>query len=135
MNNNFGYDLPKRMHPEFSKLVQAKCEELGRELIPKELFEVFEKNYLEHKQKYVLSSRKIYEESENGNDYVHFKGKMKINGNEEVSLSGVGNGPIDAFFNAIKRSVLTSTSSSHTVSTQFLRVLTQRLFHISNSKA
>ena len=103
MNNNFGYDLPKRMHPEFSKLVQAKCEELGRELIPKELFEVFEKNYLEHKQKYVLSSRKIYEESENGNDYVHFKGKMKINGNEEVSLSGVGNGPIDAFFNAIKK--------------------------------
>ena len=103
MNNNFGYDLPKRMHPEFSKLVQAKCEELGRELIPKELFEVFEDNYLEHKQKYVLSSRKIYEESENGNDYVHFKGKMKINGNEEVSLSGVGNGPIDAFFNAIKK--------------------------------
>ena len=103
MNNNFGYDLPKRMHPEFSKLVQAKCEEFGRELIPKELFEVFEKNYLEHKQKYVLSSRKIYEESENGNDYVHFKGKMKINGNEEVSLSGVGNGPIDAFFNAIKK--------------------------------
>ena len=103
MNNNFGYDLPKRMHPEFSKLVQAKCVELGRELIPKELFEVFEKNYLEHKQKYVLSSRKIYEESENGNDYVHFKGKMKINGNEEVSLSGVGNGPIDAFFNAIKK--------------------------------
>ena len=103
MNNNFGYDLPKRMHPEFSKLVQAKCEELGRELIPKELFEVFEKNYLEHKQKYVLSSRKIYEESENGNDYVHFKGKMKIDGNEEVSLNGVGNGPIDAFFNAIKK--------------------------------
>jgi 2-isopropylmalate synthase len=134
MNNNFGYDLPKRMHPEFSKLVQAKCEELGRELIPKELFEVFEKNYLEHKQKYVLSSRKIYEESENGNDYVHFKGKMKINGNEEVSLSGVGNGPIDAFFNAIKK-VLTSMSSSHTVSTQFLRVPTQRLFHISNSKS
>ena len=50
-----------------------------------------------------VSSRKIYEESENGNDYVHFKGKMKINGNEEVSLSVVGNGPIDAFFNAIKK--------------------------------
>lgn len=90
--------------PNFQNLFQAKCEELGRELIPKELFEMFEKNYLEHKQKYVLSSRKIYEESENGNDYVHFQGQMmKINGNEEVSLSGVGNGPIDAFFNAIKK--------------------------------
>jgi len=103
MSHNFGYDLPKKMHPEFSKLVQAKCEELGRELIPKELFEVFSENYLETKQKYALTKRKIYEESENGNDYVHFKGKMTIDGTDEVVLSGVGNGPIDAFFNAIKQ--------------------------------
>lgn len=103
MSHNFGYDLPKKMHPEFSKLVQKKCEELGRELIPKELFEVFSENYLETKQKYALTKRKIYEESENGKDYVHFKGKMTINGTDEVVLSGVGNGPIDAFFNAIKQ--------------------------------
>lgn len=103
MSHNFGYDLPKKMHPEFSKLVQAKCEELGRELIPKELFEVFSENYLETKQKYALTKRKIYEESENDKDYVHFKGKMTIDGTDEVALSGVGNGPIDAFFNAIKQ--------------------------------
>lgn len=103
MSHNFGYDLPKKMHPEFSKLVQAKCEELGRELIPKELFEVFSENYLETKQKYALTKRKIYEESEDGKDYVHFKGKMTIDGTDEVALSGVGNGPIDAFFNAIKQ--------------------------------
>lgn len=103
MSHNFGYDLPKKMHPEFSKLVQKKCEELGRELIPKELFEVFSENYLEVNQKYALTKRKIYEESESGKDYVHFKGKMTINGADEVTLSGVGNGPIDAFFNAIKK--------------------------------
>lgn len=103
MSHNFGYDLPKKMHPEFSKLVQRKCEELGRELIPKELFEVFSENYLETKQKYALTKRKIYEESENGKDYVHFKGKMTIDGADEVVLSGIGNGPIDAFFNAIKQ--------------------------------
>lgn len=103
MSHNFGYDLPKKMHPDFSKLVQAKCEELGRELIPKELFEVFSENYLETKQKYALTKRKIYEESEDGKDYVHFKGKMTIDGTDEVALSGVGNGPIDAFFNAIKQ--------------------------------
>ncbi len=102
MSNTFGYDLPKRMHPEFSKLVQAKCEELERELIPKELYEVFEKNYLEHPMKYRLTRRKIYEESENGRDYVHFKGRMKIDDDSEVILQGTGNGPIDAFFNALK---------------------------------
>ncbi len=102
MSNNFGYDLPKRMHPEFSRLVQAKCEELERELIPKELYEVFEQNYLKHPMKYKLTSRKIYEESENGKEYVHFKGKMLIDGENEVRLSGIGNGPIDAFFHALK---------------------------------
>ena len=81
MSNNFGYDLPKRMHPEFSKLVQAKCEALERELIPKEL---------------------IYEESEFGKDYVHFKGRMKLDDGTELKLQGTGNGPIDAFFNALK---------------------------------
>ena len=103
MSNNFGYDLPKRMHPEFSKLVQAKCEELERELIPKELFEVFEDNYLNHPMKYRLKSRKIYEECDGDRDYVHFRGKMVIDGNNEVGLYGTGNGPIDAFFIALKK--------------------------------
>ncbi len=84
------------------KLVQAKCEALERELIPKELFEVFEQNYLEHPMKYTLTRRKIYEESEYGKDYVHFKGRMKIDDGSEIKLQGTGNGPIDAFFNALK---------------------------------
>lgn len=102
MHHTFGYDMPKAMHPEFSKLVQKECEDLGRELIPNELLKVFEDNYLNIPQKYELISRKVYEESENGKDYVHFKGKMKIDGDRVVSLNGVGNGPIDAFFKALE---------------------------------
>ena len=102
MSHHFGYDLPKRMHPEFSRLVQKKCEELERELVPKELMEVFAQNYLEHPMKYALTRRKIYEESESGRDYVHFKGRMRIDGGSEVQLQGTGNGPIDAFFHALQ---------------------------------
>ena len=102
MNHTFGYDMPKRMHPEFAKLVQKKCEELERELIPKELLDVFEENYLNIKQKYELVNHKVYEESENDKHYVHFKGKMKIDGSDIVTLNGVGNGPIDAFFKALE---------------------------------
>lgn len=102
MNHSFGYDLPKKMHPEFSSLVQAECEKLGRELIPKELFKVFEDNYINHKKKYNIIEHKVYEESNNGKDYVHFRGKLKIDGSDIVTLSGTGNGPVDAFFNALK---------------------------------
>lgn len=102
LNHNFGYDMPKKMHPEFSNLVQAECERLGRELIPKELFEVFEAHYLNCKMKYEIIEHKVYEESSNGKEYVHFRGKLKIGGEDVVTISGIGNGPIDAFFNALK---------------------------------
>lgn len=46
MQNNFGYNLPKKMHPEFGALVQKECDKLGRELVPNELLHVFEKEYL-----------------------------------------------------------------------------------------
>lgn len=101
MEHNFGYELPKKMHPEFGALVQVKCDELGRELVPKELFEVFKDNYLEHPQKYVIENSRIFEESENGKEYVHFKGTIVIDGTDKRNTTGVGNGPIDAFFNAI----------------------------------
>ena len=53
--------------------------------------------------KYALTSRKIYEESdEHGRDYVHFKGKMRVEG-IEIKLNGTGNGPIDAFSNALSK--------------------------------
>ena len=103
MEHNFGYELPKKMHPEFGALVQVKCDELGRELVPKELFEVFKDNYLEHPQKYVIENSRIFEESENGKEYVHFKGTVVIDGTDKRNTTGVGNGPIDAFFNAIKK--------------------------------
>lgn len=103
MEHNFGYELPKKMHPEFGALVQVKCDELGRELVPKELFDVFNDNYLEHPQKYVIENSRIFEESENGKEYVHFKGTIVIDGTDKRNTTGVGNGPIDAFFNAMKK--------------------------------
>ena len=102
MHNNFGYDLPKRMHREFYNLVQAECEKLGRELVPKELLKVFEDNYINIKEKYSLTRHKVYEESENGKNYVHFKGRLLIDGETEIKIGAVGNGPIDAFFKALK---------------------------------
>ncbi|MDD6224641.1 MAG: 2-isopropylmalate synthase [bacterium] len=102
MNHSFGYDMPKKMHPEFSKMVQKQCDELGRELVPKELMKVFEDNYINHKKKYDIIEHKVYEESKGGKDYVHFRGKMIIDGEDVVTLSGTGNGPVDAFFNALK---------------------------------
>lgn len=101
MNHNFGFDLPKKMHPEFGALVQAECERVERELTSKELYKVFEDNYLNHKKKYDLLEHKLYDE--NG-DKVTFTGTIRMDNIEghDIVITGTGNGPIDAFFNALK---------------------------------
>lgn len=101
MNHNFGFDLPKKMHPEFGALVQAECERVERELTSKELYKVFEDNYINHKKKYDLLEHKLYDE--NG-DKVTFTGTIRMDNIEghDIAITGTGNGPIDAFFNALK---------------------------------
>lgn len=101
MNHNFGFDLPKKMHPEFGALVQAECERVERELTSKELYKVFEDNYINHKKKYDLLEHKLYDE--NG-DKVKFSGTIRMDNIEghDIAITGTGNGPIDAFFNALK---------------------------------
>ena len=101
MNHNFGFDLPKKMHPEFGALVQAECERVERELTSKELYKVFEDNYINHKKKYDLMEHKLYDE--NG-DKVTFIGTIRMDNIEghDIAITGTGNGSIDAVFKALK---------------------------------
>ena len=106
MKQNYGYDMPKTMHPEFGAVVQKACDDLGREIQPEEVFDLFREEYLDNRYPYNLKSYKLYEENENHEDtqketVVHFEGNLRFK-HEDHFISGVGNGPIDAFFNAIR---------------------------------
>lgn len=102
MQQNFGYNLPKSMHPEFGNLVKAACDAAGRELQPQEIFDLFKQEYLDVKYPYNLKRYKLFEENDaEGDTIVHFEGNLRFR-HEDHNISGTGNGPIDAFFNAIK---------------------------------
>ena len=60
MQQNFGYYLPKAMHPEFGATVKAACDVEGRELKPEEIFDLFHKEYFEIKYPYHLKRYKLY---------------------------------------------------------------------------
>ena len=100
MQNVFGYHLPKKMHPEFGTLVKAECDRLGRELSAEELFGVFRSSYLEIPEKYKLLRHSIAESSGEGGN-VSFSGTLSVN-DETHEIAGAGNGPIDAFFQALQ---------------------------------
>lgn len=101
MQTQFGYDMPKAMHTEFGALVQVECDRLGREISPQELLEVFNRNYIDIPQEYYLDGH--YQVNNYGKDSASFEGPIHIvKSNEIVKVYGEGNGPIDAFFNAIQ---------------------------------
>ncbi len=102
MQASFGLNLPKAMHPEFGTLVKAECDRTGMELSAQELYNVFKKNYIDIKKKYRLCGHSIVEQSENDAAEVDFKGIIECDGVKH-SITGIGNGPVDAFFNAIKQ--------------------------------
>ncbi len=101
MHQNFGYILPKAMHPEFGKLVKRACDQAGREISPQEVFDIFNAEYLTVAEPYNLLTYKIFEEDGgDGRVIVDFEGTVRHDGASKA-ISGKGNGPIDAFFNAI----------------------------------
>lgn len=121
MSQFFGYQLPRAMHPEFGALVKAACERAGRELSPQEVFAIFQREYLEILHPYHLLTYRIFEENAGqGQVMVDFEGVIRTHRvNKEVM--GRGNGPIDAFFNALRALGLTEyefvSYSEHAVAT------------------
>lgn len=102
MQQNFGYELPKAMHPEFGAMVKAACDEAGRELQPDEIFSIFRREFLEVSAPYNLKQYKLYEENDiSGDTLVHFEGIIRFR-HEDHPVSASGNGPVSAFFNALK---------------------------------
>ncbi len=105
MENNFGYKLPKEMHPEFGALVKATCDSTGNELLPKEIMQLFTDEYLEIKSPYNLKKYSIYEQSDESQikkSRVKFTGEIAYSGHD-YELEAEGNGPVDAFFKALNK--------------------------------
>lgn len=101
MSTDFGYDLPKAMHPEFGHIVQVESDRVGKELKPDHIFELFKNAYIDAKSPYELVRHSFAEfTDENGQSHVTFAGTLR---HKETTfrVQGSGNGPIDAFFNAI----------------------------------
>ncbi len=98
MKHNFGIDLPKDMHPEFGAVVQKVCDEKGVELKAQEVFNIFSNEYLGVHEPYNLKNHRL---SNNDDGTTTFEGVMGYHHND-YRIKAQGNGPIDAFFNAVK---------------------------------
>ncbi|MDR0315212.1 MAG: 2-isopropylmalate synthase, partial [Oscillospiraceae bacterium] len=105
ISENFGFHLPKTMHPEFGNTVKQFCDKQGTEISADAVYNIFKEEYLDVSGPYMLTSHKFLETSElnESSPHVVFEGMIKYNGDDAVQISGKGNGPIDAFFSALEK--------------------------------
>ena len=102
MQNNFGFNLPKNMHPDFGHLVQLETDRVGTEIDPERVNELFQQEYVDIASPYKLLKHAFEETIDaEGHSHVTFSGTIQHT-DTIFNVSGKGNGPIDAFFNAIK---------------------------------
>jgi 2-isopropylmalate synthase len=99
MKTEHNFDLPRRLQIEFSAVIQRHTDDAGGEVDPAKMWNIFSREYLvEHQPSPRL--------------YVHNYGVATVDGKVEIvadavldgrhaQLSGVGNGPIDAFVHAL----------------------------------
>lgn len=99
MEQEFGCILPKSMQPELSAAVQKRSDAVARELLPKEIWEIFEEEYLRIDTPIRLKSFKSSKIQE-GTEDVSCSLTIVANG-DKIVLDASGNGPIDAAKNAL----------------------------------
>ena len=111
LQERYGFQLPRAMHPEFGLLVKKTADKAGAELSAEDVFRLFVREYLEVNAPYRLKSHEITETGGDGHSAVRFSGVIESD-KEAHTISGEGNGPIDAFFSAMRGEHLTGFAFS-----------------------
>jgi 2-isopropylmalate synthase len=97
LDREFGFDLPKLMHPEVGNLIGKHADSLGKELSPREIHDCFRANFVNVAAPLELvafSSTPVSKEA------VRCQAEVRRDG-QVLTLTGEGNGPISALVHAL----------------------------------
>lgn len=93
-----GLELPRRLQIEFSRAIQAVTDVTGTEIMPEEVFRIFDETYLSVDQPVRWIGNSESATSEAG--HTSIAADLEIHG-ERKRVRGTGNGPIAAFITAL----------------------------------
>ena len=101
LSDKFHLELPKAMHQQVGDFVNSEADKLGKELSPDEIYDIFKSEFIQRTHPLKLVS---YHDERYGNSDSHevkIFAQLLLNG-EEIEISAVGNGPVNAFVNALE---------------------------------
>ena len=98
LKSDYGLDLPRMLQVEFSGLVQQMTDATGQEASAEALWRLFEATYLDP----AAPVRLVDHRMSPGAGVRRLEAVVRIGGDERT-IEGAGNGPIDAFIDALRR--------------------------------
>ena len=97
LQRNYGFNLPRWMQIDFSRVVQHQAEMTARELQTDEILQAFESTYLQQGDFELLD----YSVNNKGGE-VYFNGQVQMNG-DIITIDGIGNGPLSSFIDGLAK--------------------------------
>jgi 2-isopropylmalate synthase len=101
MEAEHGYILPRRLQVEFSKTIQHITEDSGTEISPAAMWSSFQDVYLPEKPGISLITHETITSTGENGELARVTAQVLVDG-EHKTISGAGNGPIDAIVHAIR---------------------------------
>ena len=102
LEKDHGLSMPRRLQIEFSQVIQKIADESGKEISPSDVWDNFQTTYLNESGSYEFIDHNINSKAnKDGSQTDEIEINLKVN-DEIISLTGTGNGPIDAMVNSIK---------------------------------
>jgi 2-isopropylmalate synthase len=106
LEKDHGVSLPRRLQISLSSKIQKVADESGKELLSHEIWDIFDKNFIQGPNKAELISFEL-NTSDGENDSIKVEAKLNQN---KLEFLGSGNGPIDAMIQGINEKMGLSLS-------------------------
>ena len=100
LEKDHGVSLPRRLQISLSQRIQKLADDTGKEISSSQIWDIFEKKYLQPVNNYSY----IKHSSSSKDDLHKLELIMNMN-NEETTIKGSGNGPIDSFVNGLSEKI------------------------------
>ncbi len=101
LEEEYNLTLPRKLQMEFARVIQQIADKTGSEIKPEEIWETFQDTYLSGDGRLGFVQHRTYPDEREAGARV-CTALLTDNG-VETEIEGHGNGPIDAFVDALKR--------------------------------
>ncbi len=101
LETDYGLSLPRRLQMEFAQTVQDMADRTGKEISAGEIWRAFEAEYLTLDRPYQFLDHRSLADT-HASELRNLTARI-LDGGREIEIAGSGNGPIDAFMDALRR--------------------------------